>query len=236
MLTALIDSALQENRDLVIAAARVDAFLGKLVTTRSAFYPQISYSRRREPQPHQRRRRVAAAAGRRSLLHLYSAALGATWQIDLFGRVRRQTEAAQAQVYATEQGRRGVVLSVVTSVATSYIGLRALDRQLEISRQTAKNYLDTQRIFELRHKGGVVSKLEVAQVESQYQQALRRDPAARAADRGAGEPDRGAAGAQSVSDPARQVDRAAADSRDARRPSVHACWSGGRTSCRPSRT
>ena len=107
---------------------------------------------------------------------LYSGAVGASWQIDLFGRVRRQSEAAQAQVYATEQGRRGVVLSVVTSVATSYIGLRALDRQLEISRQTAANNRDTARIFELRHKGGVVSKLEVAQVESQYQQALAAIP------------------------------------------------------------
>ena len=90
--------------------------------------------------------------------------------------MRRQTESAQAQVYATEQGRRGVVLSLVTSVAASYIGLRALDRQLEISQQTAKNNLDTQRIFELRHKGGVVSRLELAQVQSQYQQALAAIP------------------------------------------------------------
>ena len=71
---------------------------------------------------------------------LYQAALGASWQIDLFGRVRRQTEAAQAQVYASEQGRRGVILSVVTSVATGYIVLRGLDRQLEIARATAENY------------------------------------------------------------------------------------------------
>jgi multidrug efflux system outer membrane protein len=176
VLTALIDSALQENRDLVVAAARVDAFLGNLVTTRSAFYPQIKYS-----GDASRNRTSAVGAsplppGADPYYNLYSAALGANWQLDLFGRVRRQTEAAQAQVYATEQGRRGVVLSVVTSVATSYIGLRALDRQLEISRQTAKNYLDTQRIFELRHKGGVVSKLEVSQVESQYQQARAAIP------------------------------------------------------------
>lgn len=176
VLTGLIESALKENRDLVIAAARVDSFLGSLVTTRSAFYPQISYS-----GDASRNRATAVGASRLPpgadpYYNLYSAALGANWQLDLFGRVRRQTEAAQAQVYATEQARRGVVLSVVTSMATSYIGLRALDRQLEISQQTAKNFADTARIFELRHKGGVVSQLEVSQVESQYQQAQAAIP------------------------------------------------------------
>ena len=176
VLTGLIESALQENLDLVIAAARVDAFIGSLVTTRAQLYPQANYS-----LDASRNRSSAVGAstlpeGADPYYNLYNGALGAKWQIDLFGRVRRQTEAAQARVYATEQGRRGVVLSVVTSMATSYIGLRALDRQLEISQETAKNYADTARIFELRHKGGVVSKLEVAQVESQYQQALAAIP------------------------------------------------------------
>jgi multidrug efflux system outer membrane protein len=65
----------------------------------------------------------------------------------------------------------------VASVATSYITLRALDRQLEISEATAKNYADTARIFDLRFKGGVVSEVELKQVESQYQQALAAIPA-----------------------------------------------------------
>ena len=70
------------------------------------------------------------------------------------------------------------MLSLVTSVAASYITLRALDRQLEISQPTARELRRTPlRIFELRHKGGVVSKLELAQVESQYQQALAAIPA-----------------------------------------------------------
>jgi len=176
VLTGLIESALKENRDLVIAAARVDAFLGALVATRSQFYPQANYNL---DASRNRTTAVGASplpAGADPYYSLYSGALGASWQIDLFGRVRRQSEAAQAQVYATEQGRRGVVLSVVTSMAVAYIGLRALDRQLEISMQTAANNKDTARIFELRHKGGVVSQLEVAQVESQYQQALAAIP------------------------------------------------------------
>jgi multidrug efflux system outer membrane protein len=176
VLTNLIESALRENRDLVIAAARVDAFLGQLVTTRSQLYPQASYNLNAS-----RNRSTAVGTsplppGADPYYSLYQGALGASWQIDLFGRVRRQTEAAQARVYATEQGRRGVVLSVVTSMAASYIVLRALDRQLEISQQTAQNYANTLRIFDLRHTGGVVSKLELEQVQSQYQQALAAIP------------------------------------------------------------
>ena len=176
VLNQLVASALRDNRDLVIAAARVDAFIGQLVTTRSQYYPQANYS------VNASRNRTTAVGtsplppGADPYYSLYQGALGAAWQIDLFGRVRRQSEAAQARVYATEQGRRGVVLSVVTSVAASYINLRALDRQLEISRRTADNYANTLRIFRMRHDGGVVSRLEVEQVQSQYQQALAAIP------------------------------------------------------------
>ena len=177
VLNQLIETALRENRDLLIAAARVDQFIAQLSVVRSQFYPRMGYSldasRNRASQVGQ----PPLAPGADPYYSLYQGALGADWQIDLFGRVRRQSESAQAQVYASEQGRRGVVLTLVTSVAASYIGLRALDRQLEISRATAQNYAGTARIFELRFKGGVVSELELNQVESQYQQALAAIPA-----------------------------------------------------------
>jgi multidrug efflux system outer membrane protein len=177
VLNQLIEEALRENRDVRIVAARVDQFIGALTTTRSQFYPQIGYSLNASRNRASEVGQPPLAPGADPYYTLYQGALSAQWQIDLFGRVRRQSEAAQAQVYATEQGRRGVVLSLVTSVATSYIGLRALDRQLEISQATAKNYADTARIFDLRFKGGVVSEVELKQVESQYQQALAAIPA-----------------------------------------------------------
>ena len=175
-LNQLIETALRENRDLLIAAARVDQFIGLLTTTRSQFYPQIGYSFDASRNRSSRVGVPPLAPGADPYYSLYQGALSAVWQVDLFGSVRRQSEAAQARVYASEQGRRGVVLSVVTSVAASYIGLRALDRQLEIARATADNYAGTQRIFALRRKGGVVSDVEVAQVDSQYQQALAAIP------------------------------------------------------------
>jgi multidrug efflux system outer membrane protein len=177
VLSALVDEALRANTDLTIAAARVDAFIGQLDRTRSQFYPQVNYS---ADASRNRASRVGTSPippDASPYYTLYQGALGASWQLDLFGRIRRESEAAQARVYASEQGRRGVVLSVVASVAASYITLRALDRQLEIARQTAKNYLDTQVIFEKRQKGGVVSKTELAQVQSQYQQARAAIPA-----------------------------------------------------------
>ena len=63
--------------------------------------------------------------------------MNASWELDLWGRIRRQTEAARAD-RGSEEGRQGVILSLVGTVAGSYINLRDLDRQLEISRQTAK--------------------------------------------------------------------------------------------------
>jgi len=177
VLNRLIEEALRGNLDLLSAAARVDRFIGALTTTRAQFYPQVGYSLDAGRSRASRVGSPPIPSPADPYTTLYQGALSAQWQIDLFGRVRRQSEAAQAQVYATEQGRRGVVLSVVTSVTASYIGLRALDRQLEIARATATNYAETKRIFDLRFKGGVVSQVEVSQVESQYQQALAAIPA-----------------------------------------------------------
>ena len=174
-LNELIETALRANPDLRAAAARVDQFIGALTSARSQFYPQVSYgfdvSRNRASQ-----RAFPGLGNIDPYYNQYQGALSADWQIDLFGRVQRQSEAAQARVYASEQGRRGVVLSVATSVASAYLTLRAFDRQLEIARATAQNYAQTVNLFELRFKGGVVSQVEVTQIDSQYQQALAAIP------------------------------------------------------------
>ena len=170
VLNQLIETALRENQDIRIAAARVDQFLGQLQTTRSQFFPQIGYgldvSRNRTSE-----RNYSSLGGKDPWYRLYQGTISADWQLDLFGRVRRQSEAAQAQVYASEQGRRGTLLTVVSGVASGYISLRSLDRQLEIARATSDNYAGTLGLFQLRFKGGVVSQVELSQVESQYQQA-----------------------------------------------------------------
>jgi len=176
-LNQLIEEALRGNLDVKAAAANVDRFLGALRTTRSQFFPQFGYG---ADASYNRASRVAQfplAPGDDNTYSLYQGSLNADWQIDLFGRVRRQTEAVQAQVYASEQGRRGVILSIVTTAAVAYVNLRALDRQLEIARGTANNYAETSKLFELRLRGGVISDVEMAQIESQYELALAAIPA-----------------------------------------------------------
>jgi multidrug efflux system outer membrane protein len=177
VLNGLIETALLENRDIRVAAARVDQYLGQLATTRSQFFPQLGYGLDVSRNKMSQRSISAPPAGTDLWYKQYQGSVSADWQIDLFGRVRRQTEAAQALVYSSEEGRRGTLLTVVSSVASSYVTLRALDRKLEIARATAANYEGSLKIFQARYKGGVVSQVEVSQIESQYQQALAAVPA-----------------------------------------------------------
>ncbi|MEZ4598371.1 MAG: efflux transporter outer membrane subunit [Syntrophotaleaceae bacterium] len=172
-LSGLIAAALRQNLDLMTAAKRVEQFLGVLDTTRSEFFPQVgtavSGGRQREtgngPLP------------REAITYdFYEAQLNFTWEIDLWGRIRRASEAARAEVLASEEGRRGVVLTLVTSVAGSYITLRGLDRQLAIARETERAYAKTLDLFKLRHEKGTVSRVEVSQVESQYEIAAQEIP------------------------------------------------------------
>lgn len=168
VLDELIATALAQNLDVRLAAARVARFSAGLQAARSGLMPQLGYGIGAERS---RTSELLLPAGADPYSTQYQAALSASWQLDLFGRVQRESEAAQARVYASYQAQLGVMLSLTASVASAYVGLRALDRQLEIARATAANYEGTLEIFRLRHREGVVSRLEVAQVESQYQQA-----------------------------------------------------------------
>jgi len=181
VLSALVEESLRNNLDIRIAAARVDQYLGALVVTRSALYPQVAVSPAFPVQ-----------AGRQRASHLssfspvpnnvdtefaiYQAALSASWELDLWGKVRRQAESDRATVFATEEARRGIVLSVAAATASGYIALRDLDRRLLISRDTARSRADALELFRKRFAGGVVSQVEVSQAQSQYDVALSAIP------------------------------------------------------------
>ncbi|MDQ8035868.1 MAG: efflux transporter outer membrane subunit [Pedobacter sp.] len=171
VLNGLVDDALKNNQDLLRATARVDQFAATLQTTRSAYFPQIGY---------------AAGAGRDKIPPLgattrLNAGLTADWEIDLFGRVRSASDAAKAELLSSEENRQAVILSLVTSVAAGYVNLRSLDLQLEIAINTAKTREDALDLFRRRHEGGVVSGVEYAQQESEYEAARAAIPDARQA-------------------------------------------------------
>ncbi len=109
--------------------------------------------------------------------NLYQASAAASWEIDLFGQLRRATEAARSDLLATEEGKRATILSLVGSVVGEYVNLRDLDQQLEIARRTAQSREDSYRIFRLRFQGGLISELELNQAKSEYEQALATVPA-----------------------------------------------------------
>jgi outer membrane protein, multidrug efflux system len=179
VLNDLIQIAIQENKDVRIAAARVEQFLGLYGTTRAALYPQVgagaSASRERAsqvtgPTPLQN---FGNASPTFSNYEMY---LNANWEIDLWGKLRRATEAARANLLSSEDARRAVILTLVTSVAGSYVTLRDLDKQYEIAKQTAVVREGSYKLFKLRFEGGIISELELSQVKSEYEEALSRIP------------------------------------------------------------
>ena len=165
VLDSLIETAIRENLDLRVATARVDQFLGLLDTTRSQYFPQISASYTGIAQ-----RQIGLPS------ESHQATVNASWELDLWGRIRRSTESAQAQIIGSEAGRRGVLMTLVANVASGYLTLRGLDRQLEVTRATERAYAESLKLFQLRFKYGTVSQLEVSQSESQYEAALQSIP------------------------------------------------------------
>ncbi len=171
VLNDLVTTALRENKDLMIATARIDEFAGKYGFVRAGLFPQVGAG-----YEVSRQRNMPVGATDPVTYNSYSAVLNAGWEIDIWGRIRRQTEAANAQLLASEEGRNAVVLSLLGSVAGAYINLRNLDRQLEIARATAKSRGESYDLFKLRFEGGVISLLELSQNKSQYEEALASIP------------------------------------------------------------
>jgi outer membrane protein, multidrug efflux system len=172
VLDKLITSALKENKDIRIAAARVEEFMGRYGTTRSAFFPQVSAAgigQRKGVTDYTNPPWSSAADNPYSNFQAFSSV---SWEIDIWGRIRRATEAARADILSTEEGRRGIILTVVTAVAIAYTDLRHLDKQLEIAQRTAKSREDSFNLFSLRFERGLISELELRQVESEYKSAL----------------------------------------------------------------
>lgn len=176
VLDSLIETALRENKDLLVAAARIEEFAGRYGIVRSDFFPQVGaageYSRQRISESGEN----PLAPGYKTTTDSFTATLNAGWEIDIWGRIRRSTEAARAQLIASEEGRRAVLLTLVGNVASSYINLRDLDRRLAISRSTAKSRGESYQLFRERFAGGLISDLELSQNRSQYDEALASIP------------------------------------------------------------
>ena len=164
-LQGLITQALAGNYDLKVAVARIDEARAQVAVVRADLYPQVGYQ--------------ASAAREKSFIPLpqlqgnvtynsFLAAVNATWEIDLWGRIRHSADAATASLYAQEDVRRGVMLALVSNVAASYFALIELDRQLAIAQESATVYKQTLDLFTQRFEAGRDSKLGVVRAQAAY--------------------------------------------------------------------
>jgi multidrug efflux system outer membrane protein len=163
-LQALIRDAIANNLDLRIAVARVEEARARAGIAKSFLYPTVDvaggYNFRQISSDGDDDQDVDTTNNSSNLGFQLS------WELDLFGRIRRQREAAEALFLASEQGRRGVMVTLVGDVATNYFLLRELDLQLEIARSTLAINDRTVTYFQDRLEGGVSNRLEVDRIRA----------------------------------------------------------------------
>jgi len=171
ILQALIRDAIANNLDLKVAAGRVEEARARAGIAKSYLYPRVdgqagyTFRGASGTEDHSLRDDGTHGTG------VYGFQL--SWELDLFGRIRRGQEAAFALMMASDHGRRGVLVTLVGDVATNYFLLRELDLQLEIARQTLRLNDETVTYFRNRLEGGVSNRLELDRI-----QALRSQTAA----------------------------------------------------------
>jgi multidrug efflux system outer membrane protein len=175
VLNGLVSTALEQNKDLLIATARIEEFFGRYFSTRGDQFPSAGGNadgfRQRLSE-----KGFSRFDGNDNPYNQYEALLNGAWEIDFWGKFRRATEAARAELIGTEEGRRTVVLTLVSAVAAAYVDIRALDKQLEITQRTADSRKSTLELFQLRFQNGIISEVDLSQAESEYEDALARIP------------------------------------------------------------
>jgi outer membrane protein, multidrug efflux system len=155
-LQELIRIALKENYDLQLATERITAARAQVTITRSNLFPQVQANGNFSGGKDQNTQAKANILGLTA---------DAAFQLDLFGRLRRATEASRAQLLATEDAQHTVILTLVSDVASDYFTLLQLDLELQITRDTVKTQEDSVKLTELRLDHGVATKLDVLQAQ-----------------------------------------------------------------------
>ncbi len=172
-LHTLIRIALEENKNLMAAVASVEEFQARLFIARTDFSPQISADAN---APAFGRLKGARITGFPTPFS-YSGQGHLSWELDFWGRVRRENEAARADLLAQEENRRAVILQLVAGVAQAYFDLRQLDMQLDIAKRTFQSWEESVKIARARLRQGLIPKLDADQFEAE-----RANAAARTAD------------------------------------------------------
>ena len=164
-LQSLITEALTNNYDLQVAVARIEQARASVGVAQADLYPQIGYqglaARQKAFVP------LEGSTGNITF-NTFGGLLNAAWELDVWGRIRHSTDAARASLYAQEEVRRGVMLTLASSVAASYFSLVELDRELAIAKESREVYRQTLDLFSSRFQAGRDSKLGVTRAQAAY--------------------------------------------------------------------
>ena len=169
-LQQLMRIALEENKDLQRAVAVVDEFQARALIARSDYLPGMSVSGN---APSLGRKTIFLFPGFANPFNYYLQGT-LTWELDLWGRVRRSNEAARADLLSKEENRRAVVLQLVSGVAESYFNLLQFDMQMDIAKRTLQSWEESVRIAQARLKQGMTSRLDTDQFEAERANAAAR--------------------------------------------------------------
>jgi len=160
-LQALIDTAVRNNRDVRVAVATIAEFRAEYGVAKGSYYPRIDVAASGG------REKIVVVPGTTEAFNSVQITANLQWELDFWGRLRRQSQAARADYLASEEGRRSVVLTLVSDVATAYLQLRELDLDLEISQRTLASRQQTLSLALRRYQQGLISELDVRQFESE---------------------------------------------------------------------
>jgi multidrug efflux system outer membrane protein len=162
-----VKTALTQNFDLRLAAVRILQAQAAFGITRSNQYPDIGAGLNAQGQ----RSSVQGTSGEARTFGVLQLGGNVSWELDFWGKYRRATESARAQILASEWGQRAIVTSLVSQVSTSYFALRAFDLQLDIAKRTLASREESLRLTQVREQGGVTSLVDVRQAEQLVHQA-----------------------------------------------------------------
>jgi multidrug efflux system outer membrane protein len=169
-LDALIQIALDENKDLRIAAYRIDQFDAMLQVSKSAGGPQVTVAAQRSRDTLSQNRFEQLNVNTPPVGNTYQISGAINWELDLWGRIRRADEAALAQLLASEESRRALVLTLVSNVASTYVRLLGADRDLAILRRALASREETLALLEKKYKGGGVNELPVLKARAEVEE------------------------------------------------------------------
>ena len=165
--------ASSQNQELALSLAHFEQARALVNVARADYFPQLSAG----PSFNRQRTSANGPAGRSSTFNTFSVPLDASWELDLWGRVRREVEGARARLAAFADDLESAKLAIQAEVAIDYFTLRSLDAQNALLRQTLEAYRRSLDLTQNRHKSGIATELDVSQAETQLKSTEAELPA-----------------------------------------------------------